>query len=164
MDGLCQCGCGQSTNIASQSHTGRGHVKGQPLRYLQSHGARKTPWPVDAGYETPCLVTDRKTRSSAATREAWERQHGAAPDGVHLDHLCFNIACVNVDHLEPVTPAENQRRRRSVKLTAEKVGEIRALLAKGWSQSRIAAAYGISQPSVSEIKTGRKWAMQERSD
>lgn len=32
------------------------------------------------------------------------------PD-VQLDHLCMNTSCVNPSHLEPVTNAENQRRR-----------------------------------------------------
>ncbi len=31
--------------------------------------------------------------------------------GLELDHLCVMPCCVNVDHLEPVTPSENCRRR-----------------------------------------------------
>lgn len=36
---LCQCGCGQQVHLAARTHTARGHVKGQPLRYLNGHHA-----------------------------------------------------------------------------------------------------------------------------
>lgn len=41
---------------------------------------------------------------------------GYIPDGLELDHLCGNKPCCNPLHLEPVTPAEN-RRRRTAKIT-----------------------------------------------
>jgi hypothetical protein len=44
---------------------------------------------------------------------------GAIPDGLELDHLCFNPRCVAPYHLEPVTPAENQRRKAFRKAEAE---------------------------------------------
>lgn len=34
-----------------------------------------------------------------------------APRGHHHDHLCRNPSCINPDHLEVVTAAENMRRR-----------------------------------------------------
>ena len=46
-----------------------------------------------------------------AHRLSYEMYVGPIPDGKQIDHLCFNPPCVNPDHLEVVTPRENQRRR-----------------------------------------------------
>jgi len=42
----------------------------------------------------------------------YRRHKGAVPKGLQLDHLCNTRLCVNPDHLEPVTFAENIRRAR----------------------------------------------------
>lgn len=47
-----------------------------------------------------------------AHRWIYEQVVGAIPDGYEVDHVCKVGMCVNPDHLEAVTHAENLRRER----------------------------------------------------
>ncbi len=69
--------------------------------------------PVSAGYGKLCVCQ----RHGAATgftmlahRASYEVFRGAIPTGLSIDHLCMVKSCVNPDHLEPVTGAENTKR------------------------------------------------------
>lgn len=50
----------------------------------------------------------------SAHRVVFTETIGPIPDGLHLDHLCKRPACVNPQHLEPVTPRENWRRSNAI--------------------------------------------------
>lgn len=50
-------------------------------------------------------------RMVAAHRFAYEAVVGEIPRGLQIDHLCRVTECVNPAHMEPVTAAENSRRR-----------------------------------------------------
>lgn len=62
-------------------------------------------------------VSPGRSVPAQAHRVMYEALIGPIPDGLHLDHLCQNRACVNPAHLQPVTNAENARRARLLRTT-----------------------------------------------
>ena len=58
---------------------------------------------------------DGSRRVVSAHRFAYQLRKGPIPDGLTLDHLCRNRSCVNPDHHEPVTAAENVARSARVR-------------------------------------------------
>ena len=101
-----------------------------------------------------------------AHRVSWELHNGPIPTGLHVLHKCDTPPCVNPAHLFLGTHADNMadaiskgRRgpRWTPKLTQETVIEIRQRMSNGDTQAAIAAHYGVAQPTISNIKTGRTW-------
>lgn len=61
--------------------------------------------------------TSVKHRTRKAHRVAYEIWKGPIPEGMTIDHLCRVTHCVNPDHLEAVTLAENIHRGNGIATT-----------------------------------------------
>jgi hypothetical protein len=180
--GFCWCGCGERTSLAVQTDTKRGYIKDEPMRYCAGHWPRgrqlKDPLTLyvveDCGHETACWIwqggstplgygrlSDRG-RLSPAHRWFYENAGHKIPTGLLLDHLCRVPACVNPDHLEPVSVAENAQRGTSAKLTMAQVVRIRALRYEV-KPSVLAAEYGVTSRQIRNVWNGVSWANVEMS-
>ena len=164
--GYCNCGCGQRTAIASRTRGRLGWVKGEPIKWLHGHGRVKNRGPAfTEDPETGCWVWRRtldewgygKKAGRPAHKVLYEELVGEVPDGLQLDHLCRNRACVNPGHLEPVTPQENVRRSRTQKLSEEESAAIRRSTEPG---SQVARKYGISDTRVYELRKEYRMGMR----
>ena len=59
------------------------------------------------------MTGGRKGLTVLTHRNAYQLLVGTIPAGLTIDHLCRNKLCVNTDHMEPVTIAENNRRKNA---------------------------------------------------
>lgn len=104
-------------------------------------------------------------------RVAWAVVHGPIPDGRVVRHKCDTPRCINVEHLELGTVADNNQDRDSrgrhvplpgvsngfARLNVEQVQSIRRRLATGESTYTIARSLDVSQATIWNISAGRTW-------
>src|SRR5262249_46641040 len=109
-------------------------------------------------------------RTVYAHRLAYEHWHEPIEDGLRILHKCDTPECVNPDHLQRGTQADNVadmyvknrqvilrgEHHGSAKITAVMVYEIR-LLSPELTNRELAKQYGISYAQVGRIVRGERW-------
>lgn len=97
------------------------------------------------GYGTYRFYVDGRQRGIAAHRVSYTLSVGVIPDGLEIDHLCGVRHCVNPDHLEAVTPQENNARSSGVN----------AAKARQWLEGRCGNGHDLA--TVGIHKQGPGW-------
>lgn len=135
-NGFCLCGCGQLTNLAPQTHRGKGWVKGEPLNYLYGHfspaGGKTRPL---FGEDHPRWNGGKASYRRRALREKgaaceecgydehsellWVHHENLKPSATQDDHSIENlevlcIRCHLEKHIETGTGRYSDERRQSL--------------------------------------------------
>lgn len=103
-------------------------------------------------------------RNVMAHRRMYELHVGPIHEGMQLDHLCRNRACVNPEHLEVVTQTVNIRRGASAKLSMETAYAIRQRYAEGGITAyQLAEQYGVVATCIYKVISGHTWKHEDYS-
>lgn len=139
------------------------------MRFIHGHNVRRSPYPYliqDRGYDTPCWVwqwwTDEdgygRAYSGTAHKREYVRRFGRVPYGLQLHHKCEVRACINPEHLTPVTPAMNAQASSNAKLDWGKVRDIRHKFESGqYSQKALSREHGVSRATIKRVVTYETW-------
>ena len=105
------------------------------------------------GYARAYSKTLRNMTSAA--RVIWEEVKGPVPEGYQVDHTCSNPRCVNLEHLQLLTPYENNSQGHR-KLTKEQVREIRQRLGT-CTKAQLAREFNVSFMTITYIEREKTW-------
>lgn len=121
--------------------------------------------PYSTGY---CQIKNNGIRI-LAHRHIYEECFGFIPKGLVVRHKCDNKLCINPEHLELGTLADNiqdkVKRNRcakgekipTAKLTKEQVKEICVLRGRGMTLVKLSEKFKVSPAQISSIVRGLSW-------
>lgn len=108
-NGFCQLHYGRVRRIGSTELPSRESTHDRLFNHVDETSGGCLQWQghqAKNGYG----VLSVENRIQYAHRLAYELAVGPIPAEMTIDHLCFNRMCINPNHLEVVTRAENNRR------------------------------------------------------
>lgn len=96
------------------------HIRVDPITGCHNWDGAQT----DRGYPHFSIRRTREEKASSrwgnrrvlAHKWLFERTHGKVEPGYEVDHRCCNPSCVNLDHLQSITKAQNLALRGRVHL------------------------------------------------
>ena len=165
---LCQCGCEKPIHRFGLRFLPGHKIPGEVTEYWVDPETGCWVWQraigPDDGYGRKVLPKEpglSYSKKAMAHRWYYEKFVGPIPDGLHLDHLCRNRRCVNPEHLEPVTQAENNRRIPDLRFS---ISDARVIRQSDKTLRELAEEYGTSTGHISDIRTGKRWFEIEPPD
>lgn len=118
--------------------------------------------PHHSGY----TMLKRHAYKGALHRLMYMRANGPIPDRLFIRHKCDNPRCINPDHLEPGTPADNVRDRveRGRGARGERAGrarlteaQVRMIRSSNRTAREWAEKFGVGVSTVQFVKQRRSW-------
>jgi hypothetical protein len=173
-NGLCLCGCGEKTPIATYTNRPLGIYEGMPVRHIRGHQSKQRKnleryKVTNTGFETPCWLWTGPIdvqgygkhggRSQVAHKAVYESIRGTVQRGLFLHHKCEQKSCVNPDHLEPLSRSEHMREHALMRISEDKIEAIRRDVSgdipRGTAR-RVAEKHDVSYALVWRIWKGQR--------
>lgn len=143
-----------------QPHMGRGYCSrhwqrwkahGDPLGGRRRYASFEEAFAARTEWRDGCLVWTGSTtgkgygrfsfggESKSVHRYAWEQENGPIPEGMQVDHVCWNKLCANTSHLRLAENSENKsympgatsRSRTGVRNVSRAKGRYQAAVQRG---------------------------------
>lgn len=144
-----------------------GHVRRGPTGRILKPGIHPK------GYHGVVLSGRGKRKSLLIHKIVLDTFVGPRPDGMEarhrdgdptnnrLDNLCWGTSSENENDKRRHGTMQHGERNGMTKLSEAQVREIARRYANGESQRTLAVAFGIRQPQISRIVTGKRWGHLE---
>lgn len=131
---------------------------------------RKSVWKNADGYLRCCLVgndgQERRKLAHTVILEAfigprpkgYDALHGnGVPSDNHLSNLRWGTRKENVEDARRHGTIAKRERNGQAKLSELRVSALKVLSRSGWTQRDLAALFGVSQPTISAVQSGKRW-------